>query len=65
MTVYLSCPPVMNVARIYLRVSTEGQDLRRQNEIEESTRNAGYYIAGVYKEKASGARAGNIFLSFI
>ena len=47
----------MNVARIYLRVSTDEQDLTRQAEIEHSTRAAGYYIAGVYREKASGARA--------
>ena len=47
----------MNVARIYLRVSTGEQDLTRQAEIEHSTRAAGYYIAGVYREKASGARA--------
>jgi DNA invertase Pin-like site-specific DNA recombinase len=47
----------MNVARIYLRVSTDEQDLTRQAEIEHSTRAAGYYVAGVYREKASGARA--------
>ena len=47
----------MNIARIYLRVSTEEQDLTRQAAIEHSTRAAGYYIAGVYREKASGARA--------
>lgn len=46
----------MKVARIYLRVSTEGQDLARQEDIERKTREAGYYIAGVYREKASGAR---------
>ena len=46
----------MNIARIYLRVSTGEQDLTRQNDIERSTRDAGYYIAGVYREKASGAR---------
>ena len=45
------------VARIYLRVSTEEQDLTRQGAIVESTRAAGCYIAGVYREKASGARA--------
>jgi DNA invertase Pin-like site-specific DNA recombinase len=45
----------MNVARIYLRVSTNEQDLTRQNHIIESTEAAGFYIAGVYKEKASGA----------
>ena len=47
----------MKVARIYLRVSTEEQDLTRQADIENSARTAGYYIAGVYREKASGARA--------
>jgi DNA invertase Pin-like site-specific DNA recombinase len=47
----------MKVARIYLRVSTDEQDLTRQAEIAHSTRAAGYYIAGVYREKASGARA--------
>jgi DNA invertase Pin-like site-specific DNA recombinase len=47
----------MKIARIYLRVSTEEQDLTRQTEIEQSTRAAGYYVAGVYREKASGARA--------
>ncbi|MES2208500.1 MAG: recombinase family protein [Pseudomonadota bacterium] len=47
----------MKIARIYLRVSTEEQDLTRQAEIETSTRAAGYYIAGVYREKASGARS--------
>lgn len=47
----------MKVARIYLRVSTDGQDLTRQAEIEATARAAGFYIAGVYREKASGARA--------
>lgn len=47
----------MKVARIYLRVSTDEQDLSRQAEIEHSTRAAGYYVAGIYREKASGARA--------
>ena len=47
----------INIARIYLRVSTDEQDLTRQTEIEQSTRTAGYYVAGVYREKASGARA--------
>lgn len=51
----LGCHP-MKVARIYLRVSTDEQDLTRQAEIEHSTRTAGYYIAGIYREKASGAR---------
>ena len=47
----------MQVARLYLRVSTDEQDLTRQNDIERTTRLASYYIAGVYREKASGARA--------
>lgn len=47
----------MKVARIYLRVSTEEQDLSRQDAIVESTKAAGFYIAGIYREKASGARA--------
>lgn len=47
----------MKIARIYQRVSTDEQDLARQAHIEQSTRAAGYYIAGVYREKASGARA--------
>jgi DNA invertase Pin-like site-specific DNA recombinase len=46
----------IKVARVYLRVSTDEQDLTRQNEIEQGARAAGYYIAGVYREKASGAR---------
>ena len=47
----------MKVARIYLRVSTEEQDLSRQDAIVESTKAAGFYVAGIYREKASGARA--------
>ena len=48
---------MMKVARIYLRVSTDEQDLTRQADIERATRASGYYVAGVYREKASGARA--------
>ena len=44
-------------ARVYLRVSTDEQDLQRQEAIVAATRAAGYYVARVYKEKASGARA--------
>ena len=47
----------MKVARIYERVSTDEQDLSRQAKIEQSARASGYYIAGIYREKASGARA--------
>lgn len=47
----------MKVARIYERVSTDEQDLARQSAIETKTRSDGYYIAGIYREKASGAQA--------
>jgi len=47
----------MKVARLYLRVSTDEQDLTRQADIEHAARAAGYYVAGIYREKASGARA--------
>jgi DNA invertase Pin-like site-specific DNA recombinase len=47
----------MKVARIYLRVSTDQQDLTRQANIEATAIAAGFYIAAIYKEKASGARA--------
>jgi DNA invertase Pin-like site-specific DNA recombinase len=47
----------MKIARIYLRVSTEEQDLTRQAAIVENTKGAGFYVAGIYREKASGARA--------
>ncbi len=43
------------VARVYLRVSTQEQDLTRQRALIEQTRHQGYYIAGVYEEQASGA----------
>lgn len=46
----------IKAARIYLRVSTEDQDLQRQEGIRESAKAAGYYVAGIYREKASGAR---------
>ena len=39
--------PSMKVARIYLRVSTDEQYLTCQAEIERSTREASYYIAGI------------------
>ena len=47
----------MKVARIYLRVSTDQQNLTRQANIEATAVAAGFYIAAIYKEKASGARA--------
>ena len=49
-------PPPIRAARVYLRVSTEEQDLARQESIVANARAAGYYVAAVYREKASGAR---------
>ncbi|WP_438288088.1 recombinase family protein [Vibrio parahaemolyticus] len=49
--------PSMKIARLYIRVSSSQQDLERQNQIYTDAITAGYYVAGVYKEKASGARA--------
>jgi DNA invertase Pin-like site-specific DNA recombinase len=46
----------MKTARIYIRVSTQEQDTTRQQQLVEQAEKAGYYIAGVYSEKASGAR---------
>lgn len=48
--------PAVKVARVYLRVSTDEQDLARQEGIVLGARSAGYYVAAVYREKASGAR---------
>ena len=47
----------LKVARVYLRVSTDAQDLQRQEAIVEDAKTAGYYVAAAYREKASGARA--------
>lgn len=49
--------PAPQIARVYLRVSTDAQDLRRQDAIVAEAKTAGYYVAAVYREKASGARA--------
>lgn len=46
----------MKVARIYLRVSTVEQNLDRQSSLVDDAIAAGFYVAGVYREKASGAR---------
>lgn len=45
------------IARIYLRVSTQQQNLDRQREIIEEAKKNGFYIAGVYEEKVSGVNA--------
>lgn len=47
----------MKTARIYLRVSTTDQDLARQRELVEDAKAKGYYIAGVYEDKASGTKS--------
>lgn len=47
----------LRVARVYLRVSTDTQDLARQEGIVASARDMGYYVAAVYRETASGARS--------
>jgi DNA invertase Pin-like site-specific DNA recombinase len=46
----------VRAARVYLRVSTDKQDLTRQEAIVAGARASGYYVAAVYREKASGAR---------
>ncbi len=46
----------IRAARVYLRVSTDEQDMTRQEAIVAGARAAGYYVAAVYREKASGAR---------
>lgn len=48
---------MIKVCRIYQRVSSDTQDLTRQHVLEEQARANGYYIAGVYAEKASGTTA--------
>jgi len=48
---------LVKIARVYLRVSTQSQDLQRQESIISAAKSDGYYVAGVYREKASGARA--------
>ncbi|MEJ6656707.1 MAG: recombinase family protein [Pseudomonas sp.] len=49
-------PQPLKIARIYMRVSTDSQDLERQESLIETAKASGYYVAGVYREKASGAR---------
>jgi DNA invertase Pin-like site-specific DNA recombinase len=47
----------VKLARVYLRVGTDARDLERQEGIVTAARAAGYCVAGIYREKASGARA--------
>jgi len=44
------------IARVYIRVSTKEQDITRQQDLVQNARDQGYYVAGTYAEKASGAR---------
>lgn len=44
----------MKAARIYMRVSTKGQDTERQEQLVSDAKAQGYYIAGVYRDTASG-----------
>lgn len=46
----------LRVARVYMRVSTKDQDLRRQEAIVSEARAAGYYIAGIYRDIESGVK---------
>ena len=45
-----------------MRVSTDAQDLARQEAIVSTAKKAGYYVAGIYREKASGARPDRVEL---
>lgn len=45
----------MLIARLYMRVSTNEQDLARQHSLVARTKQQGFYIAGIYAEKISGA----------
>lgn len=47
----------LKIARIYLRVSTLQQNLERQRRIIDEAKENGFYIAGIYEEKASGVNA--------
>lgn len=53
---------MMKVCRIYQRVSTDQQDLSRQHTLVDEAKAAGYYVAGVYAEKASGTTAERVEL---
>lgn len=45
------------IARVYIRVSTDEQDTTRQHQLIADAKSQGYYVAAVYEERASGARA--------
>lgn len=47
----------MKSARVYLRVSTDDQDLERQRELVKRAKEEGYYIAGIYEDVMSGTVA--------
>ena len=45
---------MLKTARIYQRVSTEKQELERQDSLISLAKEQGFYVAAVYREKASG-----------
>ena len=45
---------ISKTARIYFRVSTDEQNLERQHHLIERAKAQGFYITGIYSEKASG-----------
>lgn len=44
----------MKIARIYMRVSTEEQNLERQSKLVQEVKDKGFYVAAIYHEKVSG-----------
>jgi DNA invertase Pin-like site-specific DNA recombinase len=48
-------PTSPKICRCYLRVSTDTQDLERQESIVEDARRSGFYVAATYREVGSGA----------
>jgi len=49
--------PPLKICRIYIRASSDSQDTQRQHQLVDDAKRAGFYVAGVYEEKASGARS--------
>ncbi len=43
--------PMVKKRKVYLRVSTDAQDLERQEAITTAAKAAGYYVAGIYRER--------------
>ena len=51
----------IKVARVYLRVSTQEQELARQDSIIDDAKAAGFYVAGVY---CGNPTSGYCFISY-